>query len=170
MTVLLVLGLAAPVAAQERVVRLPSFVPPDALAFESSVTPVVQVGPPEQPDAFSLTMAGAVGAAVGTVAGAYAGYQLDHGGLNIGCSSGCEDPGFVGLLVGWAVGPAITTPLAVHLFNGKRGSLSKSYQYAAMVSGAGIVAIMAKAPVALLLIPVGQTISAVIIERTTPPE
>ena len=117
----------------------------------------------------ALALAGVAGAAVGTVAGAYLGYQLDYETFHWDCENGCEDPGLLGLLGGWFVGSALTTPLSVRLASGRRGSLSTSYLSSAIIAGAGLAGLLTvgspEGAVFLLAAPVAQAVSAVVIER-----
>jgi hypothetical protein len=116
-------------------------------------------------------LAGVAGAAIGALGGAYLGYQLDYNGFNWGCEHACEDPGIYGLTGGWFVGPALVTPLAVHLVNRRRGSLPTAYLSSALIAGVGIAGLVAvgspEGAFILLGAPLVQAISAVRIERGT---
>jgi hypothetical protein len=120
----------------------------------------------------TLVLAGIAGATVGSFGGAFLGYQLDRNGGNWGCGHGCENPGLLGLVGGWFVGPALTTPLSVHLANGGRGSLGSAYLSSALIAGVGMAGLtVAGSPEGafiLLAAPVAQAVSAVLIERSGP--
>jgi len=127
-----------------------------------------------QPPVAGLVLAGAGGAAIGTLGGAFLGYHLDRSGPNWGCAQGCEDPGLYGLVGGWFIGSALLTPIAVHLANERRGSLSSSYLASAAIAGAGMLSLAAVggSPVGAVILlgaPVAQVVSAVTIERRSAP-
>lgn len=140
-----------------------------------SPTPSIAVGPTalrvpdslrvRRADGLTLGLAGVAGAAVGTLGGAFLGYQLQR---NAGGEYGGGD-GSNGLLIGWIVGSALTTPVSVHRANGEQGSLSSAYRSAALIAGAGVAGLLVLgAPeIAFVLVgaPVAQVISAVLIER-----
>lgn len=166
---LTLLAAAAPVSAQWRaepilpVRQAPSVsVVPPALLLPDSLQ--------SRPDhAATLAMIGAANAVIGSLGGAYMGYQLDRNHFNWGCEYGCEDPGLTGLLGGWFLGSALTTPLSVHYANGGRGSLPAAYLSSALIAGAGMAGFLAAgSPGGTLFVlgaPVAQVISAVLIER-----
>jgi hypothetical protein len=117
-----------------------------------------------------LIAAGVVASAVGAVGGAIVGYNLDHGGARWGCAHGCEDPGLIGLVGGWMIGPALATPLAVHIANDGRGSLGASLLPALAIGVGGLVLVHGAgkaAPVPFFAAPVAQVVSAVTAERRT---
>lgn len=103
------------------------------------------------------------------------------GGFALGAEASCDDPDSAGLcalgggLMGAAIGTTVTTPLAVHLVNGRRGSWILD-QLASLGYGALAVGIVAALPededdleqgIVALTIPLGQTIGSVAVEKGT---
>jgi hypothetical protein len=73
-----------------------------------------------------------------------------------------------GAVVGAVAGNSLAIPAAVHLANGSRGNLGRSMLVSALVGGALLGAgWAAESAVLIIAAPVGQLISAVIIERNT---
>lgn len=106
------------------------------------------------------------------------------GGFAVGPEVGCDASGsnefcaLGGALIGAAVGTTLTTPLAVHLANGGRGSWfldqAASLGYAALA--VGIVAALPDEGdhvgrgIVALSIPLGQTVASVAVEKATAPD
>ena len=115
----------------------------------------------DSPDYPWLIVAGVAAAATGRLGGAEAGERIER--ANHTCS--CDDPGLFGAIVGAAAGPALLTPLAVHVAAGGRGSLRTSYGRAAAIGAAGLVSLFAfGAPgIAVLAVvaPAAQVYSAI---------
>lgn len=168
---LTLLAVATPVSAQWRAEPIlpagqaPSgtMVPPPLLLPESLQS---------RPDTtVTLVVVGAANAVIGSLGGAYLGYHLDRNYFNWGCEFGCEDPGLTGLLGGWFLGSALTTPLPVHFTNGGQGSLPTAYLSSVLIAGAGMAGFLAAGSpggaLFVLAAPVAQVISAVLIERRT---
>jgi hypothetical protein len=113
-----------------------------------------------------LAAAGAAGAVAGSFGGALVGYHLDR---QLFGWDGGDDPGIVGAVGGWFIGSALLTPLAVYLANGRRGSLSSSYQASGLIAGAGWLGVMATgSPGGVVFIvgaPIAQVVSATTIQR-----
>jgi hypothetical protein len=73
-----------------------------------------------------------------------------------------------GAVVGGLAGTTLAIPAAVHLANGRRGNLGRSMLVSALVGGALLgVGWAADSGELILAAPVGQLISAVLIERNT---
>ena len=153
--------------AQEVVPRGAPFRP---LPIDRAYTPPAVRLDVKEPGRASLTVAGLLASTAGFVGGAVAGYQLERS--RYGWSCACDDPGLEGLIYGAAIGPALTTPLSVHLANGKRGSFAASFGAAAAISALSVVGLRASdgsdtVLFFILVPPVAQGISAAIIESRT---
>ncbi len=144
-----------------------------ALAVNPPILRLHDPNQPPPPDAWKLGLAGVAGSVLGSIGGAHLGYRLDREHFNWGCEHGCEDPGIWGLMGGWFLGSALTTPMSVHLANGGRGELSTAYISSALIAGAGLAGLLATGSPsgALFLVgaPLAQVISAVLIERRVAP-
>jgi hypothetical protein len=167
-------GAAEPVRAQWRTGPMLAATPP---ALPASEAPRLLLGgqdPPRESHVLAVSLAGVGAAAVGSAVGAYLGYDLDYEVFHWGFANGCEDPGLLGILGGWFVGSALTTPLAVHLANGRRGSLASAYFPAAVIAGAGLAGLLVigspEGGIFLLAAPAAQVLSAVVTERRPRPE
>ncbi|MFW6079631.1 MAG: hypothetical protein ACODAE_08420 [Gemmatimonadota bacterium] len=156
------------------------FTAPTAGAVLSATDPATALGTPRLPIAAGrqtdpagtgkLFLAGVGAAAVGSLIGMYVGYQLDRGHFHWGCERGCDDPGLYGLMGGWSLGPALTTPLGVHHANGRRGALGRSYASSALIAGGTVAAIAFEAwAFAVLAAPVLHLVGAVTIESGATP-
>lgn len=160
---------ASPLSAQWRaepmvpIDRAPSIaLAPAVLQLPDSLQPA--------PSTATLGLVGVAGAWGGVLAGAFLGGHLERV-ISGGCGPGCQDDGGTGQGAGWLVGPALLTPLSVHYANGRRGSLSKAYLYAGLITGAAAIGLMAEGysvPWLLALNhPWAHVISAVVIEQAT---
>lgn len=149
---------------------------PPALRFAPPAPPPPRVDPAfrvdraSTADDYNLVGVGVLAAAAGTLGGAFVGYHIDDKVFNWGCEHGCEDPGIYGLVGGWFFGSALTTPLAVHLVDGRRGSLPHAYLSSGLIAGVGMALLAVGSPRGAYVglgAPVAQVISAVLIERKT---
>jgi hypothetical protein len=106
-----------------------------------------------------LALAGLGGMAVGVLGGGLIGIGFDDDdGLD------AADGAFVGAVAG----SALAIPAAVHLANGSRGDLGQSILVSALVGGVLLgTGWAAESGELVLAAPIGQLISAVIIERNT---
>ena len=118
-----------------------------------------------------------VGAAVGSslagfVGGAAAGYLVTR--EFFGCADDCYYHGVYGMVLGAYLGPAVLTPITVHLANRRRGSLSSSYGASLVITalavGLPFVVPLPLVPVTLFGAPIAHGVSAVKIERRTAEE
>ncbi len=106
-----------------------------------------------------LALAGVGGMAVGIFGGALIGIGIDDD-RDLDTAEGA--------VVGAVAGSSLAIPAAVHLANGSRGNLGRSMLVSALVGGALLGAGWAAESGELILAaPIGQLISAVIIERNT---
>jgi len=160
---------AVPLVAQQSLARRPEARFASAHDPRSRLAPAPELVVVQQPAPVpALGMAGILGASIGFFGGLFLGSNVENEFL----PCGCDDPGLAGALVGAVVGPGLTTPLAVHLANGGRGSLATGYGWAALVSGAGMLGMLAgiRSEVGLwflLATPVAQVVAAVASERAT---
>jgi hypothetical protein len=105
---------------------------------------------------------------IGSAAGAAGGLL---GGLAGAVLAGCSGEGCAGpVIVGAVVGGTLTLPLGVHLAEGRRGSLAASTLASVGIAAAGVAATaLTRADVAhqgiWVLVPVGQMVAAIAIER-----
>ncbi len=106
-----------------------------------------------------LALAGLGGMAVGVLGGGLIGIGFDDDdGLD------AADGAFVGAVAG----TSLAIPAAVHLANGRRGNLGRSILVSALVGGVLLgTGWAAESAELVLAAPIGQLISAVIIERNT---
>lgn len=154
-------------------------VPPKPVEIGAPVAPVLhKFTPPAAPYAtpridrsdvapstLSLVAWGVGGMVAGLAAGAYAADAL-------ACSSGCvgEDPGLREATIGAAVGMTLSTPIAVHLGNGRRGNFAASVGASILISGIWMIGSALDIdgpllPIFLIGPPVAQIGSSVWIER-----
>ena len=110
----------------------------------------------------ALAVAGVLGGGVGMFAGMFAGAALD-GPPHEDCIDFCFGPGVV---YGFLLGEALGISTAVHLANGRRGSLPLGALTSAGILAVGLVAGNDK-PEILLLLPVAQIVGAITVERRT---
>lgn len=181
----LALAASSPVSAQTHpaasslAVRARSPVPPAVWLVPPAPAPAIADSPgapalPSSPsettraasdNGLTLLLAGVGSAAAGSFGGAFLGYRLDRAYFHWDCENGCEDPGLLGLLGGWLVGSALTTPLGVHLANDRRGPLGLSYAASALIGGTALAGLaVGAAEFVFLAAPVLQVASAVTIE------
>jgi hypothetical protein len=106
-----------------------------------------------------LALAGLGGMAVGVLGGGLIGIGFDDDdGLD------AADGAFVGAVAG----TSLAIPAAVHLANGRRGNLGRSILVSALVGGVLLgTGWAAESGELVVAAPIGQLISAVIIERNT---
>jgi hypothetical protein len=171
--VLLVLALGAlfarPLAAQQSLARRPVIAPTGVSGRSAGAVQVPEL-PQSQPPASvgKLAAAGFFGAAVGFFGGLLAGSRVE----NEWFPCNCDDPGLAGALFGAILAPAVTTPVAVHLANRSRGSLASGFGWAALVSGASVLGMVAglQSEAGLMFLvasPIAQIFVAVANERAT---
>lgn len=109
-----------------------------------------------------------------SAAGMLAGFAI---GPEVGCDGSGSDEfcALGGALMGAAIGTTVTTPLAVHLANGRRGSWVLD-QVASIGYGALALGVVAILPddgddvgqgIVALSIPLGQTVASVTVEKAT---
>lgn len=91
-----------------------------------------------EPATGTMVAAGTLGAAVGFFGGAWLGYRLERSAFP--CR--CDDPGFMGLIVGASIGSALTVPLFVHAGNRGRGSLARDLGVSLLVGGVGLAGLL----------------------------
>ena len=110
----------------------------------------------------AMVLGGLAGGVVGFFAGGYAGAMA--GGGNRVCG---DDPcGFEEAVWGAAAGVSTFIPLGVHLANGRHGSYGKDLAASLVIGVAGMsLAYQSNSGVPLLLMPVGQIVASVLIER-----
>ncbi|HEY6059567.1 MAG TPA: hypothetical protein VIV10_03195 [Gemmatimonadales bacterium] len=110
----------------------------------------------------AMVLGGLAGGVVGFFAGGYAGAMA--GGGNRVCG---DDP--CGLEEGvWGAAAGVSTfiPLGVHLANGRRGSYGAELAASLVVGAVGLgLAYNSNSGVPLLLVPVGQIVTSMLIER-----
>lgn len=117
----------------------------------------------------TLAFGGLVGGALGFFAGGFSGVAV------CGCSSGGgEYDALEAFFLGAAVGTAVTIPLGVHLSNHLEGSYLTALAVSIGISAVALAAAFAlhdetASPALVLMIPVSQIISSVLIERRTTP-
>ena len=126
-------------------------------------SPIMPLAQDEQASAryAPMILAGIGAAAAGLVGGALAGARIERAIHT--CS--CDDPGLFGAIIGAAAGPALLTPIAVHVAGGGRGSLATSYGRAAAIGAGGFVSLFAFGAPGLVVLtvvaPAAQVYSAV---------
>jgi hypothetical protein len=118
----------------------------------------------------TLVASALLAAGFGAAAAGVIGHQLEMANDPMPLPGG--DVGITGLVTGWVIGPALVTPLVVHLVNDRRGSLAAGYGAAALIAGAGILTAHADPPAVMAVAvvigaPVLQAVSAVVMERLT---
>lgn len=117
----------------------------------------------------TLAFGGLVGGALGFFAGGFSGVAV------CGCNTGGEVyDALEAFFWGAAVGTAVTIPLGVHLSNHLEGSYLTALAVSIGISAVGLAAAFAlddetASPALVLMIPVSQIISSVLIERRTTP-
>jgi hypothetical protein len=155
------IGLATPIAAQRLAPAFATHSTPVLLA--TSVVPAAPTGVPDtNADAIRLVMGGLGLGVVGVFLGGYAGARIEENG---GCA-GDEFCGLAGALVGATVGETLLLPAGVHIANHQRGSYALDLGAAGLVAlGGWLLTVATNDGVALLAIPVGQLVTAVLIER-----
>jgi hypothetical protein len=142
----------------------PRLHPAAAPLHASSARPVYVVadssrsGPSEE----WLALAGVVGGGVGLVGGMAAG-ALAQKAVDGNCTRDCS---MLGIVLGGLAGEALGMSAGVHLANGRRGSLPLGMLTSAGILTVGLVA-GNNIPIMLLLVPVGQLIGTVTVERRT---
>jgi hypothetical protein len=138
--------------------------PPPAWYHATRVRLVVFAPADTNRDAIRLVMGGLGLGVVGVFVGGYAGAKLEQ---NSGC--GYDDYcGLAGALLGATVGETILMPAGVHLANGERGSYLLAVGAAGLVAtSAWVIALGSNDAAPLLAIPVGQLITAAVIELHT---
>jgi hypothetical protein len=121
----------------------------------------VQAAPP---DNAAMTMGGLLGGAVGVVAGGLAGAALGGGDRLCG-----DDPcGFEEAVWGAAVGMSVMLPLGVHLANHRRGSYGTELVASLVVGAVGLgLSSQSNNGAPLVLVPVGQLVASILIERSS---
>lgn len=128
-----------------------------------------------------LAAAGALGAVGGLALGFVPGALIGAGGTPIIDCADC-DAGLQAGLIGGYIGMALLTPLAVHLRNGRRGSLGPAWGRSGLIAGGGLSLMFVgiatewgtealSAPalswVSLVVTPAALVLSAVQTERST---
>lgn len=110
----------------------------------------------------AMVLGGLAGGVVGFFAGGYAGAMA--GGGNRVCG---DDPcGLEEAIWGAAAGVSTFIPLGVHLANGRRGSYGAELAASLVVGAVGLgLAYDRNNGVPLLLVPVGQIVTSMLIER-----
>lgn len=110
----------------------------------------------------AMVLGGLAGGVVGFFAGGYAGAMA--GGGNRVCG---DDPcGLEEAIWGAAAGVSTFIPLGVHLANGRRGSYGAELAASLVVGVVGLgLAYNSNTGVPLLLVPVGQIVTSMLIER-----
>lgn len=116
----------------------------------------------------TLAFGGLVGGALGFFAGGFSGVAV------CGCTSGEVNDALEAFFLGAAVGTAVTIPLGVHLSNHLEGSYLTALAVSIGISAVALAAAFAlddetASPALVLMIPVSQIISSVLIERRTTP-
>lgn len=125
-------------------------------------TPEMEIQPGGEVSPVWLLVAGVAGGGLGMMGGGMAGALVD-GEPDDDCIDFCFGPG---LVVGGLGGEAVGIATAVHLANGRRGSYPAGLLTSAAILALGI-AVGHEAPEALLLVPAGQVMGAVVVERAT---
>lgn len=117
-------------------------------------------GPASRVSDGTLVFAGLAGGVIGFFAGGSAGA--------VAFRDRCEDCGLAGAVWGATAGVSAGIPLAVHLANRRRGSYGTSLGAAIGIGAAGLAAAFAlNDPTPLLVVPVGQIVTSIAIERGT---
>jgi hypothetical protein len=116
----------------------------------------------------ALYFAGLLGAGIGFFGGAMLGSRLEN--AHFPCN--CDDPGLMGAVLGASVLPAITTPLAVHLADGQRGSLGRTMGISGVIGGVGFLGLLSslRSSVGLFFLfgtPVAEVIGSVHAEQSS---
>jgi hypothetical protein len=111
-----------------------------------------------------MTLGGLLGGAVGVVAGGLAGAALGGGDRLCG-----DDPcGFEEAVWGAAVGMSVMLPLGVHLANHRRGSYGTELVASLVVGAVGLgLSSQSNNGAPLVLVPVGQLVASILIERSS---
>jgi len=110
----------------------------------------------------TLAFGGLVGGVLGFFAGGLSGVAVCD------CNSGEGYDALEAFFLGAAVGTAITIPLGVHLANRSDGNYGISLAASAGISALGLAAAFAADEAAIvLLVPISQIVSSVLIERRT---
>lgn len=154
----------AAVGAQQRLER---FEPP----MERTVPTISIADPAAERPALLLGAGGVAGGALLGGVGALAGYAIGCGAGSL--STGMPEEDYCGVLAfpGFVAGELIGIPLGVWLADGRRGSYGAGFvaSLGALVvgSGAALLAGESGAWIVIPLIPVGQVVAAVAVERAT---
>lgn len=159
---LLLLACLAPRSAHPQAIDpLPALLVPPTMNAAAAMAQTDTAQPKGRSSAV-LAFGGVLGGGLGMFAGMLGGALLD-GDPDPDCIDFCFGPGLVyGFLLGEAVGIAT----GVHLANGRRGSLPLSALTSAGVLAVGLVA-ASEQPELALVVPIGQIIGAVNVERRT---
>lgn len=147
-------------AALAALALLPAATAAQSLALEPPpLRPTAQTGPTDP------TARTALGATVGWVAGAGAGGLL---GFALADSEYDDWVGALGAVLGAAVGSTLGATVGAHWSNEKRGDAVATFLSTAAATGLLLVAAdRSTADVPLVVIPVGQILTAVLVERGT---
>jgi hypothetical protein len=110
----------------------------------------------------AMVLGGLAGGVVGFFAGGYAGAAAGGGDRVCG-----DDPcGFEEAIWGATAGVSTFIPLGVHLANGRRGNYGAELAASLVVGVAGLgLAYSSNSGVPLVLVPVGQLVTSMLIER-----
>jgi hypothetical protein len=112
----------------------------------------------------AMVLGGLAGGVVGFFAGGYAG-AMAGGGDRVCGDDAC---GLEEAVWGATAGVSTLIPLGVHLANGRRGNYGAELAASLLVGAAGLgLAYNSNNGVPLLLVPVGQIVTSMLIERAT---
>jgi hypothetical protein len=116
--------------------------------------------PSQRPSTVALLAGGLLGGAVGVFTGAVVGGKATE--------DDCEDCVLEGVVYGGVAGGSALLPLGVHIANGRRGGYAKSLLASLAIGGAGLgAALAANEGGVLVVVPVLQLVSSILIERGT---
>lgn len=155
--------LTAPAGAQRLTTPLRTSPPPTLLA-RAPLRAAAPSRPDTNQDAVRLVMGGLGLGVVGVFVGGFAGAKIEESG---GCA-GDDYCGWLGALVGATVGETILMPAGVHVANDARGNYALAVGAASLVGiTSWVVTLATNDGIFLLAIPVGQLITAALVELHT---